>query len=104
MKKIKMLLLIIPLFALVLGGCASYLPHGMLYVGAKGPISAADSTSYSKVGTAEATSILGLVATGDCSIKTAAKNGNITKIKFVDYEVENILGVYGRYKTIVYGD
>ena len=58
----------------------------------------------SKVGKATATSVLGLVATGDSSIKTAAANGGITKIKYVDYEVENILGIYGKYTTVVYGD
>ena len=60
--------------------------------------------SHSKVGKAETTSIMGLVATGDSSIKTAAANGGIKKIKYVDYEVENILGIYGKYTTIVYGD
>lgn len=104
MRKIKVLLLAIPLFALVLSGCATYMPAGALYVGAKGGIAAADSTSYSKVGKSQATSVLGLVATGDASIQTAARNGGITKIKYVDYEVENILGIYGKYTTIVYGD
>ena len=104
MKKTRLLLFIIPLLALVLSGCATYMPAGALYVGAKGGIAAADSTSYSKVGKSQATSILGLVATGDSSIKTAAANGGITKIKYVDYEVENILGIYGKYTTIVYGD
>ncbi len=105
MKKIGLLVLIIPFFALALNGCASYLPHGMLYVGTTGAISAATgSVSYSKVGVAESTSILGLVATGDSSIKAAVQNGGIKKIKYVDYKVENILGVFGKYQTIVYGD
>ena len=43
--------------------------------------------------------ILALIA-----LTTAAANGGITTIKFVDYEVENILGVYGQYTTVVYGD
>ena len=59
---------------------------------------------YSKVGVAECTSILALVATGDASIEAAAKNGNIKEIKYVDWHVENILGVYGKYTTTVYGD
>ncbi|MBU0634713.1 MAG: TRL-like family protein [Candidatus Omnitrophica bacterium] len=60
--------------------------------------------TYSKVGTAKATSILGMVATGDCSIKTAAANGGIKTIKYVDYDAKNILGIYGKYTTTVYGD
>ncbi|MDD5466107.1 MAG: TRL-like family protein [Candidatus Omnitrophica bacterium] len=62
------------------------------------------SVSYSKVGTSKATSILGLVATGDCSIKAAAANGGIKNIKYVDYDAKNTLGVYGEYTTTVYGD
>ena len=60
--------------------------------------------TYSKVGTAKATSILGMVATGDCNIKTAAANGGIKTIKYVDYDAKNILGIYGKYTTTVYGD
>ena len=104
MKKIKMLLVIIPLFAFVFSGCASYLPLGFVYNGSKGAVGAADGVSYTKVGKATSTSVLGIVATGDATIKTAASNGNITTIKFVDYEVENILGIYGKYTTVVYGD
>jgi len=104
MKKIVLPLLFVPLFALVLSGCATYMPAGALYVGAKGAIATTDNISYSKVGEATATSVLGLVATGDSSIKTAAANGGITKIKYVDYEVKNILGIYGKYTTVVYGD
>ncbi|MDD3987612.1 MAG: TRL domain-containing protein, partial [Candidatus Omnitrophica bacterium] len=54
--------------------------------------------------TAKSTSILGLVATGDSSIKTAASNGGIKTIKYVDYDAKNILGIYGEYTTTVYGD
>jgi len=50
-----------------------------------------------------ANTILGIVATGDYSIKTAAKNTGITKIKYVDVEVFSVLGC-GTYTTIVYGD
>ncbi len=56
----------------------------------------------SKVGTAEATSILGLVATGDVSIDAAAKAGGITKIHHVDEECTAILGIVAKYKIYVY--
>ena len=104
MKKLKFILVLLPLVALVMGGCATYMPHGVLYVGAKGPVAAGTDATYSKTGKAEAQSILGLVATGDASIAAAAKNGGITKIKMVDWHVENILGIIGKYTTIVYGD
>ena len=57
----------------------------------------------SKVGTAEARGIV-LYATGDCSLGTAMKNGGITKVHHVDYEVFTILGLYSKTKTIVYGE
>jgi hypothetical protein len=75
-----------------------------LFNASKGSVGSAGPTAYAKVGKATSTSILGLVATGDASIETAAKNGGIKTIKFVDYEVHNILGIYGQYTTIVYGD
>ncbi len=93
MRRTKLLLAVV--FVFVLGtGCASYIPTGAIYTGAKGAISAgAGDVTYSKVGTSESTSILGLVATGDASITAAAQNGGIKKIKYVDYEVKNILGM-----------
>lgn len=78
--------------------------NATIYVDTKGPISVGESTTYSKIGRAECTTILGIVATGDASIQTATRNGQITKIAFVDYEAKNILGIYGTFTTIVYGD
>lgn len=88
----------------VLSGCATPFPCGQIYTEIKSPVAAGDGGSYSKVGTSKATSILGLVATGDASIKTAMANGGISKVKFVDYESKNILGLFGEYTTTVYGD
>jgi hypothetical protein len=105
MIKRKYLLSLITLLVLVLMGCATYIPMGTFYVGAKGGIgTSTGELSYTKVGSAEVTSIMGLVAFGDGSITAAANNGGIRKIKYVDYEVENILGIIGKYKTVVYGD
>jgi len=89
----------------LLSGCASAIPQGLIYTEVKLPSAVGnDGMSYSKVGVAKATSILGLVATGDASIKAAMANGKISKIKYVDYDAKNILGVYGEYTTTVYGD
>lgn len=105
MGKRRWSLVLVLFLAFCLAGCATYLPGGAFYVGAKGGIATSTGeVTYTKVGTSEVTSILGLVATGDGSITTAAKNGGIKRIKYVDYEVENILGVFGKYKTVVYGD
>ncbi|MCX7048280.1 MAG: TRL-like family protein [Candidatus Sumerlaeota bacterium] len=58
----------------------------------------------SKSGTASTESILGLVAWGDASLKTAAANGRLTKINHVDYEYLNVIGVYQHYTTVAYGE
>lgn len=104
MKKTSFLVLVLFL-AVMLNGCATPYPMGMIYTEVKAPVGAGDGAmSYSKVGTSKATSVLGLVATGDCSIKAAAANAGIKNIKYVDYDAKNILGIYGEYTTTVYGD
>ncbi|MDD5059617.1 MAG: TRL-like family protein [Candidatus Omnitrophica bacterium] len=104
MRKISFVVLVL-FVAVMLNGCATPYPMGMIYTEIKAPVSAADGgVTYSKIGTSRATSILGLVATGDCSIKAAASEGGIKTIKYVDYDAKNILGIYGEYITTVYGD
>lgn len=104
MKKISLMVLVL-FVAVMLNGCATPYPMGMIYTEVKAPVAAGDGgMNYSKIGTSKATSILGIVALGDCSIKTAAANGGIKTIKYVDYEAKNILGFYGEYITTVYGD
>jgi len=56
-----------------------------------------------KVGTSEAKGII-IVSFGDSSIDAACKQGNISKIHYIDYETINILGIYGAVKTTVYGE
>ncbi|MBI3782765.1 MAG: hypothetical protein HY270_05115 [Deltaproteobacteria bacterium] len=58
----------------------------------------------SKRGEAEASSVLGIVATGDASVEAAARNGRINKIHTADTEATSILGLYATYKTIVTGE
>lgn len=55
-------------------------------------------------GMSESMSILGLVALGDASAKAAADNGTLKQIHHADYEYFNVLGVYQRYRTVVYGE
>jgi len=56
-----------------------------------------------KEGKACAQSILGLVATGDASIKTAAAAGGIKNVTAVDHYARNIVGILGEFCTIVRG-
>jgi hypothetical protein len=48
--------------------------------------------------------VIGVVACGDASINAACHAGGITKVSWVSYSVDNILGTYGVYTTTVYGD
>jgi len=91
--------------ALFVSGCAGARTPvtGFWYTDVKANDAVTANSAASKVGRAEAKSYLGLVALGDCSVDTAAKNGGITKVAHVDYETMSILGFYAKTTTIVYG-
>jgi hypothetical protein len=86
----------------ILAGCASYIPVGTLYTGGKMGVQA-NSGDAPKTGKACMTSVLGLVAGGDASIEAAKDAGGIKEVIVIDYEVTNVLGIYGQYCTIVKG-
>ena len=69
------------------------------------PVNATSNPVGSKVGTAKATGYLGvLFFDQDASIKTAAKNGGITKISTVDIKSTSLLGLIVTYETMVTGE
>lgn len=71
------------------------------------PVNATSNNVGSKVGTAKTTAILGMFFFdgGDASIKTAAKNGNLSKISTVDFSHKlGLLGLWHTYETIVTGE
>ncbi len=68
------------------------------------PGSATSNTVGSKVGMSKGTVVLGFAFNEDASIRTAAKNGGITKISTVDVKVGNILGFVRTFETIVTGE
>ncbi len=96
----------------VMTGCASLVAFGsggLLYEDALFPMRNINywgpaTSSVVKQGEAKYTSILGIVATGDASLKEAMDQGGITKIHHIDQQVTNILGVIATYKIIVYGE
>jgi len=106
LKKNIVILAGIFVVAFLLSGCASLYPIGTIYTGVKLPNNMGDGkeVSYTKIGKAQANSILTLVATGDASLEKAIQNGGIKTVKYVDYHVDNFLGIYGTYTTTVYGD
>ena len=104
MKRLLATMFVGLMAAVSMTGCTIVSPlHGGIYTDVTASVSVGTAAGASKKGEAKATSILG-VALGDASLETAMKNGGITKVHHVDSKVRNILGVYGEYITIVYGE
>lgn len=93
MKKVKKIFALLAVVAMM-SSCSLTLP-----------VTATSNPVGNKVGTATATGYLGvLFFDADASIRTAAKNGGITKISTVDIKQENILNIIVTYETIVTGE
>ena len=90
--------------AAMLTGCASVAPVGVLYTEMTLPLDATSADGGSKEGEAVCTTVLGLIATGDCSLETARSNGGITTVTHADWHTSNILGLIGTYTLTVYGE
>ncbi len=106
---------------IILGGALVALCAGCMVGGAKAPFTppmgaifedqtAPLTTHYNsqqlaglKTGKATSECILGIVATGDCSITAAAKAGGLTTIEYADYHVYNLLGIIRRTTVTAYG-
>jgi hypothetical protein len=103
----KIALLVGGLAAVVLSGCAASASApvtGFLYQGAKGTYGASSNVVSAKTGQSCASSILGIVGSGDASAASAAKAGGITKIATVDSENFGVLGIYAKNCTTVTGE
>lgn len=109
MRTIK-LLVILCAAALILTGCGYFAPvippQGGVVTVVKAPLDTdVEKTDLgTKTGSASSFSILNLVAFGDCSITAAARNGGLNKVNQADYKYINILFVFQKFETIVYGD
>lgn len=69
------------------------------------PVNATANPVGNKVGQATATGYLGIIfLDADASIRTAAKNGGITRISTVDIKSTNVLNLITTYTTIVTGE
>lgn len=69
------------------------------------PVCATSNQVGSKVGEASGNGYLGVLVFGvDASIRTAAKNGGISKISTVDFKTTNMLGLIQTYTCIVSGE
>lgn len=105
---LKNALLALPLAAtVVLTGCAAYSAapvYGFVMTNVSGPLAAPSVGSPTKVGRGTMTTILGLIASGDASIESAAKSAGITKIHHVDFESKSTLGIIASWTVVVYGE
>jgi hypothetical protein len=105
MKKIITSVVALGLGATLFTGCATHPTAGALFSDIKAPVTATSNVRATRVGVSEScVSILGLVATGDCSVANAKKNGGITQVSTVDYQTNNILGIINKGKTIITGE
>ena len=107
MKRIILLSLsIISLVLLV--GCATPGPMGIIFTKIKTPIGLNDGKlnvrSAPRTGKAYCWSIVGLFAGGNNTVQAAAKNGKIKKVWYADYTVDNWFGFYATYTVTVYGE
>lgn len=105
-------LMVLATLALVLGvaGCAYRAPVvppvGGLFSNYDAPL----TTEYdgqmvaSKTGEASSSSVLGLFAFGDCSVQSAAKDGNLNSISYCDYSYFNVLGVFQTFTVKAHGE
>lgn len=60
-------------------------------------------TQYLRLAIQEELSLVDF-AWGDGSIERAARNGNITRVDFADYEYVTVLGIYSSFTVRAYGD
>jgi len=112
MKNLSLRLLVVGTLLAIpgLSGCAGIVfsgnktPFGFVYANASTNEMVTQNSLSSKEGQACASSILGLVTTGDASVATAAKAGAVSKVGSVDHTFTNILGVYSKYCVVVTGE
>lgn len=106
MKNVLRNLAVVAICSTLATGCAMVAApvNGGLYGNVKAPLAVTSNSLGSKVGVGTASSILGIISSGDASIQAAAKSAGITKISHVDYESTNILSLYATFKVYVYGE
>lgn len=110
--RILIVLLCVGLFCVMMSGCASFVwapvipPTAFVFTQYEAPLDVdfENTPITGKKGESSSICVLGIVAVGNASSRKAAENGNITHIQHADYSMLNVLGVFSKYTTIVYGD
>ena len=57
-----------------------------------------------KSGEASAKCVLGLYAWGDCSVTAAAREGGLKRVDYLDYEYDNVIGIWQKVTVTAYGE
>jgi len=81
-------------------------PVGGIYSNYTAPLTAdfnGQDAQPDKTGMASSVSILSLFAWGDCSVRTAARQGGLYSVSYCDYHYKNILGIYQKFTVIAHG-
>ncbi len=92
------------LLAALAAGCHPYVPPGLVFTSASGPMAVTANAEGSKEGRATARGVLGIVAWGDASTAAACRGPGIVRVRTVDVEEFNLLGIYYSYTTVVTGE
>ena len=106
MKKLFALMVFVALGFVSVQSVNAYEPWGVgIYNGTKEAMDYATpgATLGSKTGEATCKTILGIVNWGDCSIRSAMKNGRISRVTAADWEKHFVL-IYGEKTLRVYGN
>ncbi len=106
--------------ATLLPGCVSFRvpvkpPQGLVYTHCRAPLTTQFSrtpATHSRVGRAGTFYLLIpmfvqpplVLAWNDASAERAAANGHLSIVHYVDHEFTQILGIFGHYETIAYGE
>ncbi len=112
--------ILLPLLAVALSvcGCIQWTapvqpPRGALFTGYKAPLTAdvADvDVRAGRVGTASTLYFHDPIFTGmnyaweDAGIAAAAQDGGIARVRYADYEIMEVLGIFGRFTVVAHGD
>ena len=88
----KVLGLVLLLFIGIMPSMA-FDPYGIIYQNTTHPLVGSGSVAPNKVGISKCKTFFGVVAVGDCSIKTAMANGKIRSLSHADQHIKCICGV-----------
>ncbi len=102
--KMKLASIVVLSAAALFSGCAIQPNKALVYSNASSAGMATNAKGLKTGVSGTCKNLLGFIATGDCSIKNAAKNGKIKTISTVDYKETNILSFISTRQTVVTGN